>query len=158
VIAWFGFAGAWLLVIGPLYQGVVELLELEIDQQGIRDAAAGTSPPPLPPTWWWLLPPVMIVLLNRRSRAYRRAAMARLTPRQRAQYRGFVQKASGWFAVATGASLLAVKETWELSEHQEWPPGVFAALLVAMFVLCIGNAAYAMSPHRARVRQRLVDG
>ena len=30
VISWAVFAGAWLLVAGPLYQGSVELQELEI--------------------------------------------------------------------------------------------------------------------------------
>ena len=36
VIAWVTFAGAWLLVAGPLYQGSVELGELDIDREGSR--------------------------------------------------------------------------------------------------------------------------
>jgi len=33
-IAWATFAGAWLLVAGPLYQGSVELSELDFDRAG----------------------------------------------------------------------------------------------------------------------------
>ena len=36
VIAWATFAGAWLLVAGPLYQGSVELGELDFDREGIE--------------------------------------------------------------------------------------------------------------------------
>jgi hypothetical protein len=60
-----------------------------------------------------------------------------------------MQKATGWFVVATGASLLAVKETWELAEHREWPHGVFAAVLAVMFTLVAINAAYGMAGKRA---------
>ena len=55
VIAWAGFAGAWLLVAGPLWQGSVELTELDID----RDAIEGGKAPAvrigdqrLPSAWW----------------------------------------------------------------------------------------------------------
>ena len=40
VIAWATFAGAWLLVAGPLYQGSVELGELDFDREGIRGRVA----------------------------------------------------------------------------------------------------------------------
>jgi hypothetical protein len=40
VIAWVVFAGAWLLVAGPLYQGSVELQELDIDREGIEGVKA----------------------------------------------------------------------------------------------------------------------
>ena len=53
----------------------------------------------------------MLTLQHRRTAAYRRQALARLPAQQRVQYAGFMQKATGWFVVATGASLLAVKET-----------------------------------------------
>ena len=36
VIAWVTFAGAWLLVAGPLYQGAVELDELDVDREAIE--------------------------------------------------------------------------------------------------------------------------
>ena len=36
VIAWVTFAGAWLLVAGPLYQGSVERDELDVDREENR--------------------------------------------------------------------------------------------------------------------------
>ena len=62
VIAWVVFAGAWLLVAGPLYQGSVELGELDIDREGIegiKASAVRAARPDPPSAWWWLLPPVM---------------------------------------------------------------------------------------------------
>ncbi len=148
VIGWIGFAGAWLLVAGPLYQGVLELLEQELDQAGFEAATAGLTPPPRPSQWWWLVPPVMLVRQHRRTAEFRREALARLTTQQRTQYMGFMQKATGWFVVATGASLLAVKETWEVCEQHEWPGWVFGVVLAVMFALCVANAAYAMASKR----------
>jgi hypothetical protein len=43
VIAWARFAGAWLLVAGPLYQGSVELVELDLDREGIQGKAAAVQ-------------------------------------------------------------------------------------------------------------------
>jgi hypothetical protein len=43
VIAWATFAGAWLLVSGPLYQGSAELAELDFDREGIQGAAAAVQ-------------------------------------------------------------------------------------------------------------------
>jgi hypothetical protein len=148
VIGWIGFAGAWLLVAGPLYQGVLELLEQELDQAGFQAATAGLTRPPMPSQWWWLVPPVMLVRQHRRIAEFRQEALARLTAQQRTQYMGFMQKATGWFVVATGALLLAVKETWEVCEQHEWPGWVFGAVLAVMFALCVSNAAYAMASKR----------
>ena len=149
MVAWIGFAGAWLLVAGPLYQGVLELLEQEIDQAGFEEIAAGLTQPEMPSRWWWLLPPVMLTLQHRRVAAYRQEALERLTPQQRTQYRGFMEKATGWFVVATGASLLAVKETWELAEHMEWSHWVFAAVLAVMFTLVVTTATAGTAGRRA---------
>ncbi len=41
-------------------------------------------------------------------------------------------KAIGWLLVGLGGLLLAVKETWELTEHYEWPVAVFWILVVVM--------------------------
>ena len=67
VIAWVTFAGAWLLVAGPLYQGSVELDELDVDREGIEGikASAVRTAQGRPSAWWWLLPPVMYVLHRR---------------------------------------------------------------------------------------------
>src|SRR5215468_9479331 len=76
VIAWVGFLGAWLLVAGPLYQGAIELLEEDIDREGI-DASIARIPRPDPPSpWWWLLPPVMYLIRRHRSKVFRQAALA----------------------------------------------------------------------------------
>jgi hypothetical protein len=40
VMAWAGFLGAWLLVAGPLYQGALELLEEDVDREGMQASIA----------------------------------------------------------------------------------------------------------------------
>jgi hypothetical protein len=98
VIAWAVFAGAWLLVAGPLYQGSVELQELDIDREGIegiKASAVRTAGQELPSAWWWLLPPVMYVLRRHRNRAFREATFAQLTEAQREQFTSFRNKATG---------------------------------------------------------------
>jgi hypothetical protein len=53
VINWAVFLGAWLLVAGPLFQGSVELRELDFDREGferLKASAAGTAP--VPPSPW----------------------------------------------------------------------------------------------------------
>lgn len=100
VIAWATFAGAWLLVAGPLYQGSVELDELDVDREGIQGkAAAAQAAQARPSAWWWLLPPVMYVLHRRWNKALRQAVLAQLTQTQRAQMASYQSKATGWFTV-----------------------------------------------------------
>jgi hypothetical protein len=50
-------------------------------------------------------------------------------------------KATGWMFVAAGALLIAVKETWELHELQEWPPWLFWALVALMLTAALGYTA-----------------
>ena len=40
VIMWASFAGGWLLVAGPLYQGSIELSELDFDREGMQGIKA----------------------------------------------------------------------------------------------------------------------
>lgn len=76
VIAWATFAGAWLLVAGPLYQGSAELAELDFDREGIQGAAAAVETAQTRPSaWWWLLPPAMYVLHRRWYKALRQAML-----------------------------------------------------------------------------------
>ena len=87
VIAWVTFAGAWLLVAGPLYQGSVELDEFDVDREGIEGikASAVRTAQGRPSAWWWwwwLLPPVMYVLHRRWTTAFRQATFAQLTQTQ----------------------------------------------------------------------------
>jgi len=145
VIAWATFAGAWLLVAGPLYQGSVELNELNVDREGIQGRVTAL---PLtegrPSAWWWLLPPVMYVLQQRWYNAQRRAVLARLTQAQREQMASFQGKAAGWFTVAAGATLLAAGETWQVVQRYHWPVWLFWLLLVAMLTAAILNTAAQM--------------
>ena len=152
VIAWVTFAGAWLLVAGPLYQGSVELSELDVDREGIAGtAAAAQAARARPSAWWWLLPPVMYVLQRRRTKAFWRAALAQLTEIQRKQYAGFRNKATGWFIVAAGATLLAVGETWQIIKHYGWPAWLFWLLIAIMLTVALLNTAvWMISEEHAR--------
>ena len=44
---------------------------------------------------------------------------------------------NAWLYVAVGASLIAVKETWELHETYEWPEWAFSLGVVGMLVFCV---------------------
>jgi hypothetical protein len=154
VIIWAQFAGAWLLVAGPLYQGSVELDELDIDREAIEGvkatalgAAAGRPSP-----WWWLFPPVMYLLHRRWTRQLRTITRAQLTQAQLGQITSFHSKATGWYTVAIGALLLAAGETWQATRHYDWPVWVFWLLIVVMLGGCLLNTAIRMtSGHRARI-------
>jgi hypothetical protein len=153
VIAWVVFAGAWLLVAGPLYQGSVELNELEVDREGIGGTvAAAQITQARPSAWWWLLPPVMYVLHRRWYNAMQQAMLAQLTQAQREQLTSFQSKATGWFTVAAGATLLAAGETWHVVQHYRWPVWVFWLLIVAMLAVAVLNTAVLMIRNR-RMRQ-----
>jgi hypothetical protein len=138
VIAWATFAGAWLLVAGPLYQGSVELGELDFDRDGIQGkAAAVQAAQARPSAWWWLLPPVMYLLHRRWYKALRQAMLAQLSETQREQMASFQSKATGWFTVAAGAALLAVGDTWHIVQHYRWPVWRFWLLLVVMLAAAV---------------------
>jgi uncharacterized membrane protein YhhN len=53
--------------------------------------------------------------------------------------------------IASGAFLIAAKETWELREEYDWPIAVFWALIVVMIAACAANTAL-----RVRRRDALV--
>jgi hypothetical protein len=144
-IAWAVFAGAWLLVAGPLYQGSVELGELDVDRQGIQGkAAAAQAAKARPSPWWWLLPPVMYVLHRRWYKALRQAMVAQLTQAQREQLTSFQNKTAGWFTVAAGATLLAAGQTWQIVQHYSWPVWLFWLLIAAMLAAAVLNTAVLM--------------
>jgi hypothetical protein len=145
VIAWVTFAGAWLLVAGPLYQGSVELSELDFDREGIQGkAAAAQVAQDRPSAWWWLLPPVMYLLHRRWYKALQQAILAQLTETQRGQMTRFQSKASGWFTVAAGATLLATGETWQVVRHYSWPVWAFWLLFMVMLATAVLTPAVLM--------------
>jgi hypothetical protein len=145
VIAWAGFLGAWLLVAGPLYQGALELSEEDVDREGMEASIAQLPRPEPPSPWWWLLPPVMYLIRRRRSNAFLQAALSRLTPAQRQQRAGFINKATGWFTVALGAALLATEQTWGVINRQHWPAWLFWLLIVVMLGASVLNTALRMN-------------
>jgi hypothetical protein len=149
VIAWAGFLGAWLLVAGPLYQGALELLEEEIDREGIEATKSQVLRPDPPSPWWWLLPPVIYLIRRHRSRRYRQAVMDQLTQAQRNQFTSFINKAEGWFTVAIGAALLAAEQTWQVTERHHWPIWVFWLLVVVMLGASVLNTALQMIRDRS---------
>jgi hypothetical protein len=144
VIAWAGFLGAWLLVAGPLYQGAIELREQDVDRDEIEASKNRVTRPDSPSPWWWLLPPVMYVVYRRRSRAYRRAIVAELSPAQQEQFASFINKATGWFTVAAGATLLAADQTWQVVDHHHWPAWLFWLVFVVMLAAAVLNTAVRM--------------
>jgi hypothetical protein len=140
LIAICGFLGAWLLVIGPVWQAAIELREEEIDQEAIEAAKASVPMPPKISRWWWLLPPVAYFKQSRRARASRKLMMDAMPAKQVEQTISFMNKANGWIIVAGGAFLLAVKETWELIELLHWPVWLFWVLVVLLPIVAIVNA------------------
>jgi hypothetical protein len=145
VMAWAGFLGAWLLVAGPLYQGALELREEDVDREGMEASIARLPRPESPSPWWWLLPPVMYLIRRHRANKFLRAALALLTPAQRAQRTSFINKATGWFTVAVGAALLALDQTWQVIERQHWPSWLFWLLIIVMLGASVLNTALRMS-------------
>lgn len=130
--------GAWLLVAGPIYQAALELCEQDFDREHFTTVTASVAPAPKISPWWWLLPPVAYVLRVRAVRAQRQAIMEALTPEQLEQMLGFINKATGWLIVASGAFFLAFAQTWILRDLFGWPVVVFWVLVVVLVLLCVG--------------------
>jgi hypothetical protein len=74
----------------------------------------------------------MYVKRRRWNKAFWQITYAQLNETQRGQLTSFKNKATGWFTVAVGATLLAVEETWQLVRHYDWPVWLFWLLLAVM--------------------------
>src|SRR6201992_4459484 len=146
-------AGAWLLVGGPLSQAAIELSELELDREGMQKVVKQLPRPTMPSAWWWLLPPVMYLKSRHANQANQRAIFAAMTDTQREQFTSFRNKAAGWLAVALGGTLLAAGETWEITEHYEWPGWGFWLLIVIMLAFAVVNTAVRMARNTRVLRQ-----
>lgn len=152
-IAWCGFLGAWLLVAGPIYQAAIELDDEEFEREDLRRAAASTEPPdPISP-WWLLLPPIAYVLRRRRQERQRREMLHLLSRQQLEGLMHFSETASAWLFVASGASLIAVKETWDLRETYGWSDLVFWALIALMIAVCVANTSVRIRRRAAIIAQ-----
>ncbi|HVV90323.1 MAG TPA: hypothetical protein VHB53_07500 [Solirubrobacterales bacterium] len=138
VIAWCGFLGAWLLVAGPLDQAVREVEDQDFQHDAITEAASQVEEPPPVSSWWVLVPPVWYVLRRRREGDYRHRVAQAMDDRDVLAFLTVRDIVNAWAYVALGASLIAIKETWELHEAYEWPEAVFFALVVAMLLVCGG--------------------
>ncbi len=132
-MVWTSFVGSWLLVAGPLYQGSVELHRIEISIAG--DASR------LPSRFWWLVPPAMYLVTRRRLAADRSTDdRARL----------FRASGTGWFAVAIGSTLLAMRETWDLTELLGGGVAAFWLLYLALLVAATLNTSLRMMRERSQ--------
>ena len=153
LIAWAGFAGAWLLVAGPIYQASVELQSESEVMERVRGHLKDVPRPEPVSVWWWLLPPVHMILQSRRSDRHRESLLAELTQEEFEAMTRFMKIARGWMYVGLGAWLIAWKETWELVEHQEWPTALFWVLLVVMTFVALGLTVVSASRERDLVER-----
>jgi hypothetical protein len=138
LIYWFGFAGAWLLFTGPIHQASVELRAEREASARFREVMHGAPRPEPVSNWWWLLPPVRILYGARRNDAAREAFLASLPTEDLELITRYINVARGWTLVGLGALLIALKETYELIEHYEWPLAVYWVLVVVMAAGALG--------------------
>jgi hypothetical protein len=136
-IAWCGFFGAWMLVAGPLDQAVREIEEQGFEHEMLDQAKAKVTEPPQVSRWWLLCPPVWWFLKARRESIYRHQVGEAMADEDLLAFLTVQDVLNAWLYVAIGASLIAVKETWELHEAYEWPEWTFFLGIVGMVVFCI---------------------
>lgn len=152
LIHWCAFAGAWLLVIGPLDQAAAEIGG-ETRQLGELTGKLRSMPQSAPPNpWWWLLPPVAYVLNVRRQREQRRILTAALGPDDRSALAELSDRATAWLFVAGGAFLIAAADTWNLHEAYHWEQWTFWALIVVITGVCVTYTSARARRRRARSR------
>jgi hypothetical protein len=157
VIEWCGFLGAWLLVGGPVYQAAIELSDEEFQRTDMERALDTTPAPPRISRWWLLLPPAAYALNLRRRRAWHRALIGVLTRSELERLMHFSETATAWLFVAAGASLIAIKETWDLHAAYDWSTAAFIAIVVAMAIVCIANTILRVQRRQAILGQARPD-
>jgi hypothetical protein len=141
IIAWCAFVGAWLLVAGPIFQAAIELSDEDFERDAFERAIASLPRTPRVSRWWLMAPPVAYVLHARRRRRQRAALLRTLDRTQLEQLMHFRETAEAWIFVASGAGLIAVKETWDLHEHYGWPVSIFWAIVATMIAGCTANTS-----------------
>jgi hypothetical protein len=154
LILWSGFFGAWLLFAGPVYQAVLELEDEAVEFDRIRALTTHVPPMPRLSPWWWLLPPVGFLLDRRRRNRQQLAVVGLLSDEDYLALTGYVNKATGWVFVGLGGFLIAVKETYELTEGLDWPVASFWLLVVLMVALSVGNARLREAHTERAIAQR----
>ena len=138
LIYWFGFAGAWLLFTGPVYQASVELRAEREASARFEEVMSGAPAPEPVSNWWWLIPPVRLMFGAGRRDEARKAFLASLATEDLELITRYIGIARGWALVGLGALLIALKETYELVEHYEWPLPVYWLLVVVTLVAALG--------------------
>jgi hypothetical protein len=123
------------LVLGPLNQAIREVQEEEFERDSLALAERTIKAPPPVSLWWLFLVPVYIVLRRRRDRVYKQRIRDVMSPEDFKALAHLRDVAGAWFLVAAGASLIAVKETWELVEAYAWGTRSFWGLLAGMLAL-----------------------
>ena len=144
-IHWCGFLGAWLLVAGPLYQAAIELMEDAEQSEDIQESMRDAPVVEEVSRWWWLFPPAYLLLRRRASKKQQDAIFRTMNADQRRRMMTFINKAGGWITVAAGAFLIALKETWELTEASHWPAWLFWVLGFVLAIASIWNAGVRVS-------------
>ena len=135
---WAGFIGAWALVAGPVYQAMLELRAEDIQTDRLRALSVEVPPPPPPSRWWLLLPPVYFFLRHRRKKLVQSRWLELMADPDFEALTQFSNKAAAWVMVGFGGLMIALKETAELAEGNEWPLVVFVIVVVAMLGFSIG--------------------
>jgi hypothetical protein len=135
IINWCGFVGAWLLVLGPLNQAITELAEEEFERDALARAEREIEVPPPVSAWWLVFPPGYVVLRRRRDQLYKERLRDAMSPETIRAFAHLRDVAGAWLLVAAGAALIAVKETWELTEGYHWGEWSFWVLLAGMLGL-----------------------
>jgi hypothetical protein len=103
-VLWLDLIGAWLLVLGPMYQGAIELRALQAGTEKFKQLGR----PPRVSHWWWLVPPIHFALQRREEHRFFVEARAKLTRDDLESLVRFIEKAAGWWVVTLGALLIAV--------------------------------------------------
>lgn len=153
-VLWCGFIGAWLLFAGPILQAALELKEEDIQRARLHTAKQQVQIPRNVSNWWWLLPPVKFFLEQRQSRKFHAEYFKILAPEDLESLISFVNKARGWLLVASGALLIAIKETYELGEELEWPHWVFWTIIVVFILGSLLNTVRQMTVAKKLTRQQ----
>ena len=95
-----------------------------------------------------------LVLSSRRSNAYRETVVQTLSAEDLELIGRYINIARGWMLVGGGAFLIALKETWELVEHEEWPEPVYFGVVLFMALVIVGSVGGSSERQRRKSRDR----
>ena len=93
----------------------------------------------------------MYLKRRKRSREIRIAVIKSLEQDHRMVVVDYLNKATGWLCVALGGLLIAIEQTFEVSQHQGWPLPVFLLLILVM-----AGTAFGFIAHRTQHSQNLL--